>query len=77
MESWSAVETLLTEQLFAASDSEEDVATLTQGYYKHKQALFDRRKSKAIENYLVGVSNYLSAFNDDNPDSHSEIIARL
>eukprot|EP00347_Sterkiella_histriomuscorum_P011761 403371198 len=74
LESQSTLETYLSEQLFALGE-EEDLQTVIQAFYKDKQVLFDRRRAKGIENYLLGVQNYLNILNDG--EEKSELIHRV
>lgn len=75
LESPHSLESYINEQIFAMGE-EEDVNELMERFHNDKFQLFERRKCKGIENYLIGVQSYLNIMNDGE-EMRCEVISRL
>ena len=74
LESQDILETFITEQIFATGE-EDDFVQLMDSFNRDKQLLFERRKNRGLENYVLGAVSYLSVFNEG--EEKSDLIVRL
>ncbi|CDW72147.1 UNKNOWN [Stylonychia lemnae] len=74
LQSQDTLETFITEQIFAVGE-DEDFVQLMDVFTKDKQLLFERRKNRGLENYVLGAVQYLNVFNEG--EEKSELIIRL